>query len=103
MHAKGFLSGNFCGQVAVGEIDVRLGAADKQPAAVRCRLPPPHSLVVVGLEAGLAVRSGQQSIWNRGSIIAKELGSRNKGDGRVRELSVEPIEDGRRYASGCPA
>ena len=51
-------------------------------------------LVVVGFESGLAVGSGQKSIRNRASIGAKELRSGNEGDGRVGELSVEPIEDG---------
>ena len=55
---------------------------------------PSHTLGVVGFESGLAVWSGQKSIRHRASIGAKELRSGNEGDGRLGELSVEPIEDG---------
>src|SRR5207248_2577143 len=63
---------------------------------IRClaRLPPSHAFVVVGLEAGLAVGSAQKSIGYGGSIGAKELRSRNEGDGCIGELGMKAIEDG---------
>ena len=77
MHAESFLSGDFCRQIAFGEFDVGFSTADDRCRRLvsRRRLAPPHAFVVVGLEAGLAIGSGQKSFRHGGSIGAKELGS----------------------------
>ena len=95
MHAEGFSAGNLRRQVFVGQIDVGLRAAgDRRGAGSRDRWPSPHPFVVVSLEAGLAVGSGEKTVGHGRSIGTQELGSGDKRDGGVWELSMKAVEDG---------
>src|SRR5580658_2532300 len=74
LHAEGFLAGDLRWQVCSRELHVTLSAAHDR-RTVRAPGTSAHAFVVVGLQAGLAVGSRQESVGHRHPISMKELRS----------------------------